>query len=204
MKSRVEIKEAAKNIVKGNYTMALLPYVICAALTGVASAILPGIGGLFLLPLAVGMRLVYLMLWKGENPSLDIMFTSAFQENYGRKLGGSLLVMLYTWLWSLLFVIPGIIKSYSYSAAGYILAKYPNVTADNAIKLSMRIMDGHKMDLFVMQLSFIGWQLLGILTFGLLNIFWVTPYQVIAEAGCFDEFLTDALENGRVDASELA
>ena len=68
----------------------------------------------------------------------------------------------------------------------------------------MRIMDGHKMDLFIMQLSFLGWQLLGALTFGLLNIFWVTPYQNIATVGCFDEFLAEAIESGRVDPSELA
>lgn len=203
MKSRVEIKEAAKALVKGNYSMSLLPYIITLAISAVAATVLPGIGAIFLLPLTVGMRLMYLMLWKGEKPSLDMMFTSAFQENYGRKLGGMLLVMLYTWLWTLLFVIPGIVKSYSYSATAFILAKYPNVTADRAIDISKRIMNGHKLDLFVMQLSFIGWQLLGALTFGILNLVWVLPYQNIAEAGCFDEFLADAIETGRVDASEL-
>ena len=115
-----------------------------------------------------------------------------------------LLVGVFTWLWSLLFVIPGIVKSYSYAATPYILGRYTNVTAENAIKISMRIMNGHKMDLFILQLSFIGWQLLGVLTFGILNIFWVTPYQYIATAGCFDEFLAEAIESGRVDAGELA
>ena len=81
------------------------------------------------------MQLVYIMLWRREDTSVDVMFTSAFQENYGRKLGGVLLVSVFTWLWSLLFVIPGIVKSYSYAATPYILAKYPNVAADNAIKL---------------------------------------------------------------------
>ena len=203
MKSRVEIKEESKKILKENYSVSLLAFILNGLLTAVASGVVVGIGGLLMLPLTVGMNLVYLMLWKHENPSIDLMFSSAFQQNYGRKLGGSLLVMLYTWLWSLLLIIPGIVKGYSYAATTYILGRYTNVTADDAIRLSMRIMNGHKMDLFIMQLSFIGWQLLGLLTFGLLNIFWVTPYQMIATAGCFDEFLAEAIESGRVDAGEL-
>lgn len=204
MKTRIEIKQESKQILKENYSVALLPYLLYMLLTAVASAVLVGFGGILLLPLGAGMNLVYLMLWKRESPSIDLMFSSAFQENYGRKLGGMLLVGVFTWLWSLLFVIPGIVKSYSYAATPYILGRYTNVTAENAIKISMRIMNGHKMDLFIMQLSFIGWQLLGVLTFGILNIFWVTPYQCIADAGCFDEFLAEAIESGRVDASELA
>lgn len=204
MKTRVEIKEESKQILKENYSVALLSFVLYGLLSAVAAGVVVGIGGLLMLPLGVGMNLVYLMLWKHENPSIDVMFSSAFQQNYGRKLGGMLLVALYTWLWSLLLVIPGIVKGYSYAATTYILGRYTNVTADNAIKISMRIMNGHKMDLFIMQLSFIGWQLLGVLTFGLLNIFWVTPYQNIATAGCFDEFLAEAIESGRVDPSELA
>lgn len=203
MKTRIEIKEIAKAIIKQNYGMALLPTLLCALLSAAAGSLVPVIGAILLYPLTVGVKLIDLMLWSNERPSLDIMFTSAFQENYGRKLGGMLLVSIYTWLWSLLLVIPGVVKRYSYSATQYILAKYPRVTAENAIKLSMRIMNGHKLDLFVMELSFIGWQLIGIFTFGLLNIFWVTPYQNVALAGCFDEYLRDAICSGRVDPAEL-
>lgn len=204
MKSRIEIKETAKTIVKGSYSLTLLPYLLYILLTALGGGISFGLGTILLLPLAVGMQLVYIMLWNREDTSVDVMFTSAFQENYGRKLGGMLLVSIFTWLWSLLFVIPGIVKSYSYAATPYILAKYPNVTADNAIKLSMRIMDGRKLDLFVFELSFLGWQLLGVLTFGILNILWVNPYCYTARAGFIEESIADALASGRVDASELA
>lgn len=204
MKSRVEIKETAKTIVKGSYSLTLLPYLLYVLLTALGGGISLGLGTLLLLPLSVGMQLVYIMLWRREDTSVDVMFTSAFQENYGRKLGGVLLVSVFTWLWSLLFVIPGIVKSYSYAATPYILAKYPNVAADNAIKLSMRIMDGRKLDMFIFDLSFYGWQLLGVLTFGILNILWVNPYYYTARAGFIEESIADALENGRVDASELA
>ncbi len=203
MKTRIEIKEIAKETVKQNYGAALLPSLIYMLLSAAAGSIVPGIGALLLLPLSVGANLMYLLLWKNERPSLDIMFTSAFQENYGRKLGGMLLVTLYTWLWSLLLVVPGIVKHYSYAATSYILAKYPSVGAESAIDISKRVMNGHKLDLFVMELSFIGWELLGIITFGLLNIFWVTPYQSVATAGCFDEYLYDAITCGRVDPAEL-
>ena len=204
MKTRVEIKEESKQILKDNYGVALLPLIICALLTSIASGVIPVIGGLLLLPLSVGVNLIHLMLWKHEHPSIDVMFTSAFQQNYGRKLGGMLLSMLYEFLWGLLFIIPGVIKSYSYAAVPYILARYDNVSIDNSIRLSERIMNGHKMDLFILDLSFIGWHLLGALTFGLLNVFWIAPYQNIASAGCFDEFLAEAIESGRVDPSELA
>ena len=82
-------------------------------------------------------------------------------------------------------------------------AKYPNVDATGAIDLSRRIMNGRKMDLFVVDLSFLGWDLLSLLTFGLLSIFYVSPYQLLTRAGCFDEYLADALENGRISMDEL-
>lgn len=203
MKTRQEIKTQAKSIMHGNYSGALLPGLIYILLAAVASGVTFGLGFIVTLPLAVGMTLVYINLWKGEASSLDVMFSSAFQENFVRKLGGMLWMALFEWLWSLLFVIPGIVKSYSYAMTPYILAKYPNVPAKEALKLSMRIMNGRKMDLFVVDLSFIGWHLLSGLTFGLLEIFYVNPYVSLTKAGCFDEYLNDALSRNVLDMSEL-
>ena len=70
------------------------------------------------------------------------------------------LVWLYTFLWSLLFVIPGLIKSYSYSMTPYILAEHPELSANEAITRSREIMDGNKWRLFCLGFSFIGWSLL--------------------------------------------
>jgi uncharacterized membrane protein len=86
------------------------------------------------------------------------------------------LVGLYTMLWSMLFVIPGIVKTYSYSQAAYIIAENPEMGANEAITRSREMMNGHKMELFVLQLSFIGWMLLGCITFGLAFIY-VSPYM---------------------------
>lgn len=202
MKTRAEIKTQAKAALSANYGLALGSMLLCALIIGAASSFVP-FASLFLLPLEVGLALTFLMMYRSEVPTIGTMFTSAFQENYGRKLGGMLLVALYTFLWSLLFVIPGIIKGYAYAMTPYILAKYPNVSADNAITLSRRIMNGRKADLFVVELSFIGWHLLSVFTFGLLSIFYVAPYQSLTMAGCFDEYLADALATGRITEEDL-
>ena len=201
MKSRAEIKQTAKAALSAHYGLSIGIYLLYMLIVSVASSFV--VGSILVLPLYVGMLFVYLMMYKNENPSLDIMFTSALQENYGRKLGGMLLMTLYTFLWTLLFIIPGIVKSYSYAMTPYILAKYTNVDASSAITLSRRIMNGRKVDLFVVDLSFIGWQLLNVLTFGILGIFYVFPYIELTKAGCFDEYVADALANGRITEADL-
>lgn len=203
MMTRADIKIRAKGILRQNYSMSLVPILIYIAISALAATVTFGLGFIITLPLAVGMQLIYIMLWRDEHPSFELMFQSAFSENFGRKLGGMLLVSVFTFLWSLLFVIPGIVKMYSYAMTPYILAKYPNVEAMQAINISQRIMRGRKLELFVVELSFLGWQLLSVLTLGILNILYVTPYIFITKAGCFDIYLADAIERGAVDRAEL-
>ncbi len=94
------------------------------------------------------------------------------------------LMDLFTVLWTLLFVIPGIVKSYQYKMIPYILADNPDIDWREAFDLSKKMTDGHKMDLFVLDLSFIGWHILSGITCGIVGIFYVTPYyeQTMAEA----------------------
>jgi uncharacterized membrane protein len=96
---------------------------------------------------------------------------------YGRNVGAMLLRDLFIFLWSLLFIIPGLIKHYSYRMVPYILAEDPSIGAKDAITLSRQMMDGHKWNTFVLDLSFIGWDLLSALTLGLLGVFYVNPYK---------------------------
>jgi len=96
-------------------------------------------------------------------------------KRYNDSIPVMFLMTVYIFLWSLLFVIPGIIKGYSYYAAPYILAANPGMGANNAITKSKEIMNGHKLDLFVLQLSFIPWYFLCGLTLGLAAIY-VIPY----------------------------
>ena len=84
---------------------------------------------------------------------------------------------IFTFLWCLLFFIPGVIKHYSYRMVPYILADDPEIGAMDAITLSRRMMDGHKWNTFVLDLSFLGWDLLSALTMGLLGVFYVNPYK---------------------------
>lgn len=85
------------------------------------------------------------------------------------------LTSLYTILWSMLFVIPGIVKSYAYRMVPYIMADNPHMRAGDAIALSVEMTRGHKWDMFILDLSFIGWHLLGSLAFGI-GVIFVNPY----------------------------
>lgn len=93
----------------------------------------------------------------------------------------TILITIFTILWSLLFVIPGIIALYSYSMTYYIMLDNPNLKPIQAIKESKRIMQGHKFDFFKLQISFIGWIFLGLLSFGILY-FILIPYMYVAFA----------------------
>ncbi|MCR5587073.1 MAG: DUF975 family protein [Lachnospiraceae bacterium] len=108
-----------------------------------------------------------------------------FKNDYMRNVGGIFLRDLYIGLWSLLFVIPGIVKTYSYRMTPYILADRPELSANEAITESRRMMDGHKWDMFVLDLSFLGWQILSALTLGILGIFHVNPYVFSTEAAVY-------------------
>ncbi len=203
MPTRSQLKTEARAILREKYTAAMLPCLVYAVISAILSA--TGLGSLLTLPLSVGLSLVYLQLYRRyiPTPSLELMFTSVLQEQFLTKLLGMLLVGLYSLLWSFLFVIPGIVKGYSYAATSYLLAEYPRLGANDAITLSRRVMDGHKMDLFVLQLSFIGWSLLGLLTFGILNLFYVSPYIHLTQAGAIDSYIKDAIAAGKIDYSDL-
>lgn len=108
---------------------------------------------------------------------------SGFQGgNYGTVVLTQFLRGLFITLWSLLFIIPGIIKSYEYMMVPYILADEPGVTWREAFAMSKEMMRGNKMSAFILHLSFIGWEILNILTMGILGVFFVDPYVRATEA----------------------
>lgn len=98
----------------------------------------------------------------------------------------NLLQSLYIILWTLLFIIPGIIAAYSYAMTGYILAEHPELTAKEAIARSKQMMEGNRWRLFCLELSFIGWSLLCVLTLGIGNL-WLLPYKQAAVAAFYRE-----------------
>ncbi|MDE1549563.1 DUF975 family protein [Jeotgalibaca caeni] len=97
-------------------------------------------------------------------------------EQWLRDFAGMFLVTLYTFFWTLLFIIPGVVKAYSYSFVPYILAEDESISITDAIAESQRMTDGYKWDLFVLDLSFILWDIAAAFTFGLVG-FYSVPYQ---------------------------
>lgn len=204
MKSRKEIKEIAKDAFYRQYWLCVGANVIVMALCSVLSGISLGVAAFILVPsLVIGLNFFSVAMYRGDATSLEDIFREGF-DNFGRKLGGYLWMELFIYLWSLLFVIPGIIKAISYALTPYILADCKNVRATDALKLSMRMMEGHKWEYFVLGLSFIGWTLLTSLTCGLLYVFYVGPYMNNTFAGYYAERKAAALAEGTVTEAQLA
>lgn len=111
-----------------------------------------------------------------EKPSMLDMLKRGFSVNYKNVVKTMFLMRLFTFLWTLLFIIPGIIKAYEYRMIPYLLADDPNMSYEEAFARSKEMMDGNKWKAFVLDLSFIGWAILSILTLGLLALFYVDPY----------------------------
>jgi uncharacterized membrane protein len=97
-----------------------------------------------------------------------------------------LLTALYTFLWMLLFIIPGIVAVYSYAMAPYIMAENPNCTAGQALTESKEMMRGNRFRLFCLEISFFGWCILGVLTLGI-GFLWINPYMAVSRAAFYRE-----------------
>jgi uncharacterized membrane protein len=119
-------------------------------------------------------------------------------SNYWRKIGGMIWMSLLTFFWSLLFIIPGIVKAFSYAMTPFILDEYPELTPVEAIHRSRMMMKGHKFDLFWLYLSFIGWAILCIPTCGI-GFLWLAPYMQTAEAAFYEEVKAEYAVNGGLD-----
>ncbi|TCI73324.1 DUF975 family protein [Exiguobacterium sp. SH0S7] len=139
---------------------------------------------LLIAPLTVGWSWLVLSVSRGDKPAVSKLF-EPFQTGYLKHVLAPFFVGLFITLWSLLFLIPGIIKSFSYSLTNYILRDQPELSALEAITESRRMMDGHKMDAFKLVLSFIGWFFVGVLTLGI-GFLYVYPYFSTTYAAFYD------------------
>ena len=125
------------------------------------------------------------LLVEGDNRAVGNLFRDSF-GNWGRKVWGMFLMNFFVSLWSLLLIIPGFIKYYAYALTPYILIDYPELSANQAINLSQKMMKGHKFDMFILHLSFIGWIFLSIFTFGI-GLLWLLPYMMTAQAAFYQD-----------------
>ena len=176
MKTFNELKSSAKTQIKGKIGILFVMFLIMFGVS-IASNFVPVLGSIanFLVGAAftLGGAWVFLKIAKGEEVSVGNIFYGF--EDLWTAIKAQFFMGLFIFFWSLLLIIPGIIKAYSYSMTYFILAENKGMPVLEAITLSRKMMDGHKMDLFLLFLSFIGWFILVLITFGIAGI-WVYPY----------------------------
>ncbi|HPE15305.1 MAG TPA: DUF975 family protein [Bacilli bacterium] len=178
---RKKIKLEAKSIIHGNVGILFLCALLVSVMAGVASSI--PLASFIVVPcFSLSTAIIYLNLFKKREPEIENIFWGF--KDFERAVIAGLLMYLYTFLWTLLFIIPGIIKSYAYSLTQFILAEDPKISSQDAIKKSEEMMMGHKWEMFVLDLSFIGWHLLGCITFGLIYIY-AGPYMNAAKTNFY-------------------
>ncbi|MDO4490347.1 MAG: DUF975 family protein [Lachnospiraceae bacterium] len=179
-----ELKRRARESLKGNLGITLLAEILGKILLTIA-AVIP-FGGLVVSgPILVGTAGVYNRATDHDSSELSDLF-SGFRYNFVENFLMALLKGVFIFLWSLLFLIPGIVKGYSYAMTEYLMARDRELTAMDALKLSRELMKGNKFRLLLFQLSFIGWILLMILTCGIAGIF-VIPYMQTATTEFFND-----------------
>ena len=173
------------NIFAKPWLMLLVVYLVYSAIVGAASSITCGIATIVVTgPLLFGLCRVCVNLGKGKQ-DLDIgeIFVG-FKENFTQSFLLYLLTAIFTFLWALLFIIPGIVKSYAYAMAPYILQDDPTKEWKQCLDESQAMMKGNKWQLFCLDFSFIGWMLLGALCCGV-GVLFVYPYQLAARANFY-------------------
>ena len=186
----------------GNFVAITFVYGLIIGITQVLSgdkdspAILHLIGlvlAILLLPLTWGYQTLFLGAVRGGEATAKDMFEGYNKELFSRVLTTTLLYYVYVFLWSLLLLIPGCIKAYSYAMTPYILKDNPEMKNNAAIEESMRMMDGHKLELFLLDLSFIGWAILSILTC-CIGFLWLVPYMNMARVNFYEDLKKASVE----------
>ncbi len=169
------LRENARNqlggsIISNCWLMVLVAYLIYSLIYSAASSTVI-LAFLLYGPLMYGLSMILISLVRGKGRvELGDLF-SGFSEGFSDNMCIGLLTQLFIILWSFLFVIPGIVKSYSYAMAYYIKIDEPLASATECITKSRMMMDGYKMKLFLLDLSFIGWYLIGMLACGFGMVF---------------------------------
>lgn len=145
----------------------------------------------------------YFLENREHKTSIGQLFYGFQGGRYGTTVWIMFLRLLYIWGWTLLFIIPGIIKSYSYMLVPYILAENTYLDRKRVFELSSQMMKGHKWEAFVLELSFLGWFWLGALTGGIVNIFYANPYMSATYAEFYTAIKAEAKMKGIIREGEL-
>lgn len=194
--SASEIRSAARKALSGHWAeAAMLTFIYClvawafSAIVGGLEHVQIGLGtlaSLLLLPLGWGYAVLFLSNARGTEDPFNASRLFDGYKDFSRIFTTILLMQVYTVLWTLLLIIPGIIKALSYSMTSFVLYDNPEMKNNEAIELSMKMMDGHKMNLLWLYLTFIGWGILCILSLGI-GYFWLAPYMQASMAQFYEE-----------------
>lgn len=195
LKLNSELRKEARAALQGNWGMAAVATLVYLAVASICSCI-PMVGGiltiLVCLPMGWGLNMVFYKLYNERVLTFETLFDG--YKDYGRILGTVLLMQIYTGLWSLLLIVPGIIKFCSYAMTPFILRDYPELSFNAAIEKSMAMMEGNKMKYFLLCLSFIGWGILCGLTLGIGCLFLV-PYMNTSFAAFYNDLKSQQAKN---------
>ena len=190
MRALSDYRADARTALEGNWNTSALFYFVYVLIVGVVNGIAVPfgygsgslLGTVLILPIAYGVVVAFLRLIRGENIQIEWLI-----DNFNRRIWISMFLQyLFILLWALLLVIPGIIKYYSYAMVPYILKDDPTAYGREALDRSAAMMKGHKMDLFLLDMSFLGWILLSMFTFGI-GMMWVAPYMATANAAFYED-----------------
>lgn len=194
MKKNSEIRQSAREILTGNWGNAVVAFLIYMGISMVLQTI-PSIGQIAYLaiigPFVFGLTLFFIKLVRKEGTDFNNLFKAFNFEGknlglFGKTLGVYLLAQLYILLWSLLLIVPGIIASLSYSMILFIYIDNPEMGISETLRKSKEMMYGYKTKLFLLNLSFIGWGLLCILSFGI-GFLWLGPYMFTSLTVFYEE-----------------
>jgi len=182
-----ELKQNALEVLDGKWGTAALTTFVYMIIVG-APGLIPILGTIGTLiiagPMALGYTLFSISLSRKEEASLNQLFDGF--KKFEKALGTYLLMVLFTMIGFLLLIIPGIIVAIGLSQAFFIIAEDENIGAVDALKKSWDMMNGYKSKYFLLILSFIGWVLLCILTFGI-GFFWLTPYIQVSMVNFYED-----------------
>ncbi len=178
-------EQLGSNIFDSNWLYLILAVVVVGAILSAASALY--VGTILLVgPLTYGLTRVFVRYMREKKKAdLNNLF-DGFRENLGQTFLLGLLSSLFITLWSFLLIVPGIVKACSYAMAPYIQQDSDNKDWKYCLDRSREMMNGHKMDYFLLQLSFIGWMIVGVLCLGI-GTLWVTVYLETAKANFYEE-----------------
>ncbi len=211
MKKNSEYRKEALNALEGNWGNSVVAVIIYIAFSGIVGVsfslplssysygvqLLSNISNLLILPVEFALIIGFLKIIRHQEFSINKLF-SYFNARVWVTM---IQVTIYGLLWSLLLIIPGIIKYYSYSMTYYILLDEPELKYDAAIEKSMEMMKGKKLKLFLLDLSFIGWALLCILTLGF-GLVLLLPYVYTARAAFYEDLKAELAMNAEEENKE--